>query len=272
MALIGSVRTTYTAKQLHYERWSYRTCAVIVCNSPHLQAQLVEQARIPANRVCYIPNGVDTERFARNPDPTESARLRGNARHVLIMFGRITEQKSPHLLAQAVGLLKEQRGLPDNLRVVIVGERENQTYQQKLDEDVIRYALQDVIRQYPQTAQPEVFYHTGDVTVLATLWEGLPNVALESLAAGRPVIISEAANAAGVIEHGVNGWIVRTGDVAHLAETLAMVLALPPETIQTIRAACVRRASDFSIERMVQRYDQLYARLWAMPNPYTCPR
>jgi len=41
--------------------------------------------------------------------------------------------------------------------------------------------------------------------------EGVPNVVLEALAAGRPVIISQAANNAGLIEQEKTGWIVQTG-------------------------------------------------------------
>jgi glycosyltransferase involved in cell wall biosynthesis len=264
--LIGSMRGEYTSKQLLYERISQWACAVIVCNSPHLQRQLTETARIPEQKVRFIPNGVDTERFACNPNPALSAELRRDASRVLLMFGRISEQKSPHLLAQALGVLKQREQLLD-IRVLIVGERESTDYQAKLDEAIQQYRLNRIVRQYEQTPQPEAFYHAADVVVLATLWEGMPNVALEALAAGRPVAISEAANAGGVIEHGVTGWVVRTGDVEHLAETLHEVLKLPGEALAAMRPACLRRAEDFAMTRMVERYQSLYERLRAMPSP-----
>jgi glycosyltransferase involved in cell wall biosynthesis len=142
--------------------------------------------------------------------------------------------------------------------VFIAGERESDAIQAQLDEAVRRYAVQDVVTQLPRTAQPEAFYHAADFTVLASLWEGLPNAVLESLAAGRPVLVSEAANAAGVIEEGVTGWVARTNDVAHLAARLGEILRQPPARLEAMRAACRHRGEAFSMTRMVQRYEELY--------------
>lgn len=265
--LIGAVRTEYTAKQLRYEKLSWRLCATIVCNSPHLQLQLTEQAKVPASRVLIIPNGVDTERFSQNPQPGLRQDITPNAGRVLVMPGRITRQKSQHLLAQAIGLLKERQQLPADLRVILVGEHEDAVIQAEVDSAIAQYQLQDVIHQFGQTDCPEAYYHAGDVTVLASLWEGMPNVALESLAAGRPIIISEAANAAGVIMQNETGWVVKTGDMESLAETLHHVLHLPDSTLVAMQEKCLRRAGDFSMARMVITYENLYQRLSAIPMP-----
>jgi glycosyltransferase involved in cell wall biosynthesis len=271
LRLIGSVRGEYSAKQLVYERLSWRFCACIVCNSPHLQRQLVEQARVPAHRVLEIPNGVDTDLFARNPDPALRQRIAPESRRIAIMIGRISKQKSPHLLAQALGQLKQDGSLPPQTRVFIIGEQEDPVIRAQLDEAVHRYGLEDVITVEGQTQTPQAYYHAADFTVLASLWEGLPNVALESLASGRPVLISEAANAAGIIEPGKTGWVVRTGDVAHLAATLRTVLELPDEALTTMRAACLRRSQDFSMNTMVHTYERLYERLGAADNRPSTP-
>lgn len=267
LRLIGAVRTEYTPKQLRYEQLSWCLCATIVCNSPHLQKQLTEQAKVPASRVLMIRNGVDTERFSQNPQPDLRENIVPNTRRVLVMLGRVTRQKSPHLLAQALGLLKARQQLPADLKVILVGEHEDEAIQTELDNAIRQYQLEGVIRQFGQTSHPEAYYHAGDVTILASLWEGTPNVALESLAAGRPVVISEAANAAGVITQNETGWIVKTGDVAHLTETLHHVLNLPDATLATMQQNCLRRAADFSMPRMVTTYENLYQRLNAMPMP-----
>jgi len=83
-------------------------------------------------------------------------------------------------------------------------------------------------------------------------------VMLESLAAGRPVIISEEANAAGTIEHGVTGWVVRTDDLEHFADTLELVLALSDAALAHMRESCVQRAQSYSVERLVERYIDVY--------------
>jgi glycosyltransferase involved in cell wall biosynthesis len=133
--------------------------------------------------------------------------------------------------------------------------------QARLAEAVRREGLEAVVLQHPATQHPEAYYWAANASILFSRLEGISIAMLESLAAGRPVILSEEANAAGVIEEGVTGWMARTDDTAHLAEVLARVLALPDATLAAMRDACVRRAAEYSIERLVERYSELYQRL-----------
>lgn len=261
LQLITAVRTDYNARQLFYERVLHRAAQRVVCNSPHLEVKLRERSRIPARKLHYIPNGLDCARFATNPDPAWRARHVPDARRVVAMLGRITLQKSPHLLAEAVGLLKQRGELPAAVRIIIAGDPESARIQQQLDDAVKKYGLESVITQLPATSQAEAIYHAADFTVLASLWEGLPNVVIESLAVGRPALVSEAANAAGVVTDGVTGWETRTNDVPALAQRLGDVLRLSDADLAGMREACQRRAADFSMERMVARYHELYAEL-----------
>jgi len=256
--LITAVRTDYTRRQLFYERCEQRLAHRIVCNSPHMERKLRERAGVPNPKLVCIPNGIDVARFAANPDPGLRARLAPGARRLAVMMARITEQKSPHLLAHALATLKARGALDPTTQVWVVGERDSRSVQQQLDAAIESGKLTGTLFQHPPTEAPEAFYHAADFTILASLWEGLPNAVLESFAAGRPALVSEAANASGLVEDGVTGWVVRTGDVAHLAERLAEILALPDAAWIVLQAACRRRAGDFSMEAMVRRYEALY--------------
>lgn len=267
LRLVTAVRTEYKARQLLYERLEHWAAHRIVCNSPHLERQLRQHSGIPARKLVHIPNGIDCERFGQNPDPGLRARLAPDARCVVAMLGRITKQKSPHLLALALGELRRRQALPAGLKVLIAGEHESDSIQAQLDDAVRRHDLGGIVTQLPQTAQPEALLHAADFTVLASLWEGLPNAVLESLAAGRPALVSEAANAAGVIEEGVTGWVARTEDVLHLASRLGEILHLDPARRDAMRPACRERAASFSMTRMVERYETLYAELLSGAGP-----
>ncbi len=187
--------------------------------------------------------------------------LAPNGERVLVSVGRISRQKSMHLIPEALGMLKRQGRLPASVRVCIVGQVEDLPMQARLEEAVRREGLEAVVLQHPETQHPEEYYWASDASILFTRLEGISIAMLESLAAGRPVILSNEANAAGVIEEGVTGWVARTGDSAHLAEVLARVLALPDAALAAMRDACVRRAAQYSIERLVDRYSALYDRL-----------
>ena len=231
-------------------------CAAILCNSAHLQHQLPHYLSPQ-----IIPNGVDSQRFSYNPDPTLRDRLAPQAEHVLLVLGRVTLQKSPYLLAEAIGILKQHDQLQPHTNLWIVGESEDEEGQQQLEEIIRHYDLNEIVRQLPATSTPEAYYHAADITVLASLWEGLPNVILESLAAGKPVIVSKAANAAGVIKQGFNGWVVGTSDVESLAETLRAVFALPKSDLSGMSATCKESAAHFSVSAMVKSYEAIYQRL-----------
>lgn len=253
--LIGSVRNEYTPKQLRYERWSHRLCDAVVCNSPHIQTRL--EAVMPHEKIHLIPNGVDVERFAH---PAEAEwRQPLNSQRVLVNVGRIARQKNQTLLAAAMGHLQQQGRL--TMQVVMVGEVEDSAMQAELDHLRTLYNLTDWLLQVAPTPTPEVYYQGADASILSSDYEGLPNVALESLAAGKPVIISDRANASGLIEVGVTGWVFKAGDVASLAETLAYVSDLSTEAINGMRTACQQRAAEYAMPIMVARFEKLYRSL-----------
>jgi glycosyltransferase involved in cell wall biosynthesis len=259
--LVGWVRVVYTPKQLCYERLTHRLCTCIVCNSPHLQRQLIETAHVPSRKIYLIPNGVDLEVFRHDPQPAFRQQIAPRAARVFLLMGRINAQKAPDFLLTAIGHLTSSPRLLSPIRVLLVGECEDSTMQAQIKTIVRQYKLADIVSQHPPTDQPEHFYHAADATVLVSRYEGLPNVALESLAAGRPVIISEAANTSGIITHGKTGWVVRTDDLQHLTSTLAEIIELDDDTLNTMHDACRQDACQFSIENMVARYTALYQAL-----------
>lgn len=259
--LLTAIRTEYNARQLRNERWEQPLSSMVVCNSPSMLAKLRDHSRIPTSRLRYIPNGIDIGRFASNPDPELRSRLAPRARRIAVMLARITEQKAPDLLARAVGRLAESGRLPADCEIWIVGERENEGVQRRLDEAIRQYRLEARVRLFPATQQPAAFLHAADLTVLASLWEGTPNSVLESLAAGKAALVSEAANASGLIVPDLHGWTVPTGEVESLAEGVFRTLQLSDDTLRGMAAPCRQRAAEFDLPTMVGRYEALYAEL-----------
>ncbi len=254
--LIGCVYVNYTPKQLFYERLSSRLCTAIVCNSPAIESQL--RPFVPSLSLYRIANGIDLQRFAHNPDPTLRTRLAPQAHRILLFMGRVTHQKAPYLLIEAVGLLKRRNQLSARTLIWIVGEIETS----QIIEDVTHGCeLDGIVTCFPPTTQPEMFYHAADITVLPSLWEGLPNVMLESLASGHPVIASQASNAAGVIQSETNGWVFPTGDVETLAEILRNALLLSDGELRMMSIVCQQSVREYAVEAMVRSYEALYASL-----------
>lgn len=259
--LLTAIRTEYDARQLRNERLEQRLSTRVVCNSPSMATKLREQAGRSESRIRYIPNGLDIARFTRNPDPGLRERVAPGVPRLAVMLARITEQKAPDLLARAVGRLRATGRLPAGFALWIVGEQESPTVQARLEKAIQEGRLEGCIRQFPATDQPAAFLHAADFSVLASLWEGTPNAVLESLAAGKPALVSEAANASGLIRAGEHGWTVATGDEAALAEGLHSVLERPDSELGNLAAACRSRAAEFDLPTMVRRYEELYEEL-----------
>lgn len=259
--LLTAIRTAYDARQLRNERLEQWLSSFVVCNSPDMEIRLHVEAGIGESRLRYIPNGLDTARFASNPDPGLRSRLAPEAERVGVMLSRITLQKSPDLLARAVARLSVEGSLNPRHQIWIVGEQECPLVLSRLDAAIKGSCLEGQVRVFPQTPDPAAFLHAADFTVLATMWEGTPNAALESLAAGKPVLISDKANASGLIRESSEGWTVASGDEAALAGRLRSVLSLSRSDLESMAPVCRSRASEFDMPLMIHRYQELYSRL-----------
>ena len=263
---VGAVRGVLTPKQMRYERLSHWLLSAIAVNGPHLKEALIHEGGVPAAKIHNIPNGIALDRYSRRRDPALRARLARGGSRIFISLARISLEKNVHWTVEALGLLKRRGELAEGVRFAVAGAPHHPQAQDLLDAAIARDALEDAVAHYPATNDPAACYAASDVVVLfSPATEGTPNVALEALAAGRPVIISAAANAARVVEDGTTGWEVPTGDVEALAATLRRVIALPDAALEAMRPACVERAAGFAAERMVRRYADLYAALASRP-------
>jgi glycosyltransferase involved in cell wall biosynthesis len=88
------------------------------------------------------------------------------------------------------------------------------------------------------------------VFALSSAWEGLPNVLIEAMATGTPVVSTDCESGpAEILAEGRYGQLVPVGDVEALAAAILTTLS-SPTAVQTLRS----RAQDFSADRIVQQY------------------
>jgi glycosyltransferase involved in cell wall biosynthesis len=163
---------------------------------------------IPAAKISVIPNGVDLEKF--HPLPKTEARkklcLPMNSK-VILSVGHLTANKGFHLVIKAIKILLQNRQ-QRNIALVIVGDGE---IRKELEELVSALGLKQrvIFRGHVPHEELFLFYSAADLFCLASEMEGCPNVVLESLACGTPVV---ATFAGGIPE------IVRSDNIGLLAE------------------------------------------------------
>lgn len=183
--------------------------AAIVCVSAAMAEQL--RLRFPSRRnaihVCL--NGVDPMLLRIQKVPGELGALR------VAVIGSLIRRKGLDVLIDAVALTRSR----DAIRVRIVGDGPEL---ESLRSQARRLGLVDSIQFLGEVAPSAVpgFLADADVLVLASRSEGRPNVVIEALAAGLPVISTDLPGVIGLVEPGVNGWCVPVNDVNSLAAAL----------------------------------------------------
>jgi glycosyltransferase involved in cell wall biosynthesis len=211
--------------------------SVIIAVSNHL-AETAIGLGIPPERVRVIPNGVDTERFRLRDknDARHQLGLREDVR-VVVSVGHLGTRKGHRETIKALA------HLPDDVYLVIVGgEPGRQQNEQGIRKLINDLGLQRRVMLVGQQAYDRVplFYSAADLSVLASYREGCPNVVLESLASGTPVVASAVGSIPDMIEEGRNGRTVPPQQVQSLAEAMREMLELAPDRQNVRRSHAVR--------------------------------
>ena len=236
------------------DRWSSRWSETVVCVSESLRrGQLAEG--VEASRIKVIRNGVDTKVF--DPEKARPSALRsawgGGDAALVGLVGRMTEQKGHAVLLEALERLK-----PRGARVKAVfvgdgplrGELERRAGAPGLAGSVVFAGV--------RSDMPDVLAAL-DLVALPSLSEGLPYVLLEALAMERPVVASAVDGVLEVVPADRRGArLVPPRDPEALAAAVEELLAGPAAASRMAREGLERVRSDFSLDAMARRWEELY--------------
>lgn len=216
---------------------------------------LVEEKRLPSNKIAVIHNGSDLKKF--DPQRTAPQELRRSLGFqttdpVLVVIGRLERQKGQHVLLEALATVR--RTFPAT-RLVCVGEG---TQREDLGRQADALGLRDAVRFVGQRPDIPDWLVLADLTVLPSFYEGLPLAAIESLAAGRAIVATAVDGTPEVVVDGSTGLTVPPGDVERLASAIMRLLADPALRRRLARAGREHVVARFDEKDQVARTQNLY--------------
>ena len=200
-----------------------------------------------------LRNGVDLTLFSPAAVKPELPFLLGRNEKLILSVGNLVELKGHHLVIEALSLL-------DNVKLIIIGEGEEKIHLQKL---VSALGLAHRVFFTGNLKHTELpgYYAIADVLVLASSREGMPNVLLESLACGTPVVATDVGGSAEVISHNDIGELVTERKVSSIVEALKVRFekTYNPETFAGF-------ASQLGWRNITQKQFKLLSQLAAINN------
>jgi glycosyltransferase involved in cell wall biosynthesis len=207
-------------------RWALRRGARVIAVSSAL-GRGVEAIGVDKERIVIQHNGVDGDRFViRDQKQARSHVGLGGRRGPVILFvGNMVRAKGPDRLVEAMTLLVKRH--PDAL-LCLVGSGDLDV---ELGRRVKALALEGAVKTLGRIAHDEIpwWMSAADVLCLPSEMEGCPNVVLEALACGRPVVATRVGGVPELISHQENGVLVSSRSPSALAEGLLAALERPWE-------------------------------------------
>ena len=204
-----------------------------------------------------IHNGIDIARYNKQLGQAEAVALKTQLHlpidvPIITTVGRLHPQKGHSYLLKAI---------PEILRVhsevhfLWVGDG---SLSEELKRQVDLAGLSNKITFAGVRSDIPDILAISNLFVLPSLWEGLPNVVLEAMAAGVPVVATNVDGTPELIKDGETGWLISPADTNDIATTLTRVLSDPAQ-LELIRKQAFQFVKDhFTSERNVEKYISLY--------------
>lgn len=233
------------------ERALAKTPCLIISNSVAGIEHCVKRG-FPAERITYIPNGIDLETFHPNPDARRLLRHRigiDDQGSVIGMIARYDPMKAVDVFLDAAHQLNT---FNPSVHFVLAGTGMEQT-NRDINQTVQAYGMENHVTLLgPSNDVPGLLAGLDIATLTSRFGEGFSNVIGEAMACGIPVVATSVGDAAAII--GDTGRVVEPDDPAGLAQAWQEVLDLSPRNIARLgEEAHARIASSYQRHAIAER-------------------
>lgn len=198
-----------------------------------------------------IYSGIDIKKFSKKIDiKKKRQQLKLNNNPIIGMIGRLDQQKNP---LDFVRVIHEVQKTHQKTQFIIVGDGplRKQTTELIKKLNVKNFHILGFRNDIDEILQ------IIDITCLTSLWEGLPRVFPESMAAGKPIVANNVDGAPEAIIDGKNGFIVPIKRPKVMAKKILFLLN-HLKIAENMGENGYKRVNQFSLEKMLNDLDKLY--------------
>jgi glycosyltransferase involved in cell wall biosynthesis len=168
---------------------------------------------------------------------------------VVIAAGKLKLQKDFQTLLRAFAAVRSRRPA----RLIILGRGPDRQALLELAEEL---GISDDFQLPGHVRNPYAYFRRASVFVLSSAWEGLPNVLIEAMACGCPVVSTDCPSGPDeILDGGRIGRLVPVGDAVRMAEAIIETLESPPAAEEMIK-----RAREFSFDEAITDYEAILLR------------
>jgi glycosyltransferase involved in cell wall biosynthesis len=236
------------------EQWTTSNADRIVCVSQGVK-EFCQRSGFAAEKLVVIPNGIEVERWSSAAAADLRALGVPPGRRVFAFVGRLDKQKGLDRFFAELPRVFQQLHQHDFL---VVGDGK------------LRSALENLAAQFGvadrvhfagwQQNIPGVLA-ASDLLVLPSRWEGMPNVVLEAMAAGRPLVTTQAEGVLELLGNAAEAQSAEVDDWVGLRKKLIDILANPQKAKDLATRNQARAIDSFPLHSMIGHYERLYSQL-----------
>ncbi|MEW6353206.1 MAG: glycosyltransferase family 4 protein [Pseudomonadota bacterium] len=228
----------------------------VICNSHMVKSEMQRYFALPGHKLHAIYNGVDVQAFSPglkcHRDAVRKQFSIPQEATLFLFVGSGFERKGVHRVLEAMAQL------PLNAYLIVVGRDKRL---KKFLQQTKALKIENRVRFVGVQSDVKPFYGAADALVLPTLYDPFPNVILEAMAAGLPVITSAQCGAAELIEHGRNGYVCDALDTPALIESMRVLMdaGIQKQVADAARSTVLPLNQEAMVEQLVQLYQGLLA-------------